>query len=115
MKVLKRRIFERKANQLTELLFLDCNVTIIFVTRIFDNIAKGMIYHCTGFDEVGNFKYNTDGISVGERDSKKLSKDHHELIENFWRKMQDEKRYEWTINVLIDNYYDYRRHESNIA
>lgn len=103
MKVIKRRVHSRSSNQLIEIMRLDLDVTIIFLTELFEGMGRATIYHCTGFDEVGNFKYNTNGMSVGKREFKTLTKTHHDLVEDFWLKMQDEKRYKRTINALTES------------
>ena len=102
MKILKRNIAVNKTNTIAEVQFLDCGNTIIFNVNRSGGKCNATIYHCTGFDEVGIFKYNPNGISVGELEAKNIKEGFIKLTENFFIKMQNPERYERTIKVLTE-------------
>lgn len=113
MKILKRKIHKQTATIITELLYLDCGKTIAINSNYNDGVTHSTVYHVTGFDEVGDFLYNTDGVSIGKKESKNIKKGYFELLEKFFFKMQDENKYKWFIDLLTDNYYDYTENDFN--
>lgn len=115
MKILKRKLVSDKLNVRTELLHIDYGCTIVYNNTMNNGVVYGEIFHVIGFDEVGDFNYNTEGMSIGNKKSDNIKKASFELLENFFNKMQDKDRYKKTLDILTDNYYDYRKNHFNLA
>lgn len=100
MKILNRRLIKSSKEVIIELLHLDNDITIVYNTTLNNGVVYSNMYYVEGFDKVGNPIYNTDGMSLGSRESENLKKSSFEILENFHNRMQNKDRYKSIFEIL---------------